>query len=56
MEGSYDRHLVRDALVTKDMTFGRSGWARALTGAGLGVQVAAGALRRVTVREQGVVG
>jgi muconate cycloisomerase len=56
VEGSYDRHLVREALGTTEMTFGRGGWARALTGSGLGVEVDAGALTRVTVREQGVVG
>jgi muconate cycloisomerase len=52
VEGSYDRHLVREALGTHDITFGRGGWARALTGPGLGIEVDAAALKRVTVRSE----
>ena len=37
LEGSYDRHLVREALGTTDLTFGWGGWAPALAGPGLGV-------------------
>ena len=37
LEGSYDRHLVREALGTRDLTFGRGGRAAALPGPGLGV-------------------
>ena len=51
-EGSYDRHLVREALGTRDLTFRWGGWAPALTGAGLGIDVDAAALERVTVRQQ----
>ena len=39
LEGSYDRHLVREALGTRDFTFGRGGWAPALPGPGLGVTI-----------------
>jgi len=31
---SYDKHLVREALATKDITFGWGGWAHALPGPG----------------------
>src|SRR5262249_43494569 len=37
LEGSYDRHLVREPLGQKDITFGWGGWAPALPGPGLGV-------------------
>ncbi len=56
LEGSYDRHLVREALGTKDVTFGRGGRAPALPGPGLGVTVDAKALERVTVRKEALVG
>jgi L-Ala-D/L-Glu epimerase len=52
LEGSYDRHLLREALGTKDITFRRGGWAPALTGPGLGIDVDPKALERVTVRRQ----
>src|SRR5207237_3699563 len=39
LEGSYDRHLVREALGTEDLTFRWGGWAPALAGPGLGVTV-----------------
>jgi L-Ala-D/L-Glu epimerase / N-acetyl-D-glutamate racemase len=52
LEGSYDRHLVREALATKDLTFGWGGWARALPGPGLGITLDLQALQRVTVREE----
>jgi L-alanine-DL-glutamate epimerase-like enolase superfamily enzyme len=52
VEGSYDRHLVTEALGTRDLTFGRGGWARALTAPGLGMDVDEAALQRVTVRSQ----
>ncbi len=50
LEGSYDRHLVRERLTVQDLTFGRRGLATALTGPGLGVEIDEAALRRVTVR------
>ncbi len=52
VEGSYDRHLVREALGTRDITFRWGGWAPALTGPGLGIDVDPAALARVTVRQQ----
>src|SRR5207247_8403171 len=56
LEGSYDRHLVREALGTRDLTFRWGGWAPALEGPGLGVTVDARALARVTVRKESLVG
>jgi L-alanine-DL-glutamate epimerase-like enolase superfamily enzyme len=55
LEGSYDRHLVREALATKDLTFGWGGWAKALPGPGLGIALDQQALQRVTVREDTLV-
>lgn len=52
LEGSYDRHLVRERLTMQDITFGRGGIAPALTGPGLGVDIDQIALQRVTVRQQ----
>jgi muconate cycloisomerase len=51
LEGSYDRHLVREALATTDLTFGRGGKAKALPGSGLGISIDLAALRRVTISE-----
>ena len=56
VEGSYDRHLVREALGTTDFTFGWGGWAPALPGPGLGVTVNPAALQRVTVRKEALLG
>jgi muconate cycloisomerase len=52
LEGSYDRHLVREALATRDLTFGRGGKAPALAGPGLGVALDSRALERVMVRKE----
>ncbi len=52
LEGSYDRHLVREALGTHDLTFGRGGKAAVLPGPGSGVTVDGAALERVTVRKE----
>lgn len=51
VEGSYERHLVRERLTFEDLTFGRGGFADALTGPGLGITVDPAALKRVTVAE-----
>jgi muconate cycloisomerase len=56
LEGSYDKHLVREALGTRDLTFRWGGWARALPGPGLGVEVDPRALERVTVRKEALLG
>lgn len=51
LEGSYDRHLVREPLTTQDLTFRRRGLAESLPGPGLGVDIDLAALQRVTVRQ-----
>jgi muconate cycloisomerase len=56
LEGSYDRHLVREALGTSDLTFGWGGWAPALPGPGLGVTLDTAVLQRVTVRKEALLG
>jgi muconate cycloisomerase len=48
-EGSYDRHLVREALGQQDLTFRRGGQAPALAGPGLGIELDPAALKRVMV-------
>jgi L-alanine-DL-glutamate epimerase-like enolase superfamily enzyme len=52
LEGSYDRHLVCEALATQDLTFGWGGWAKALPGPGLGITLDPVALQRVTLRQE----
>jgi muconate cycloisomerase len=52
LEGSYDRHLVRERLTVEDLTFGFGGQAPALTGPGLGVSIDPAAVERVTVRRE----
>ncbi|HEV3260435.1 MAG TPA: dipeptide epimerase [Gemmataceae bacterium] len=56
VEGSYDRHLVREPLGTADITFGWGGWAPALPGPGLGVTIDPPALKRVTIRKEPLLG
>lgn len=56
LEGSYDRHLVREALGDEDITFGKGGWAPMLTGCGTGVKVVPERLASVTVRTVSLVG
>ena len=56
VEGSYDRHLVAEALSTNDLTFGHGGWAPLLVGSGLGVQISPAALARVIVRKESLLG
>ncbi len=56
VEGSYDKHLVREALATEDITFGWGGWAPALMGPGLGVTIDPAALQRVAVRKEVLLG
>lgn len=56
VEGSYDRHLVREPLGLSDITFGWGGWARTLPGPGLGVELDPAALQRVTVRKEALIG
>lgn len=49
LEGSFDRFLVAERLTVNDLTFRRGGWAPALRGPGLGVEIDRSALDRVTV-------
>jgi muconate cycloisomerase len=56
VEGSYDRHLVCEALATEDITFRWGGWAPALAGPGLGVRINPQALQRVTIRKEPLLG
>jgi muconate cycloisomerase len=49
VEGSYDRHLLRELLTNEDMTFGFGGRAPALQGPGLGVTVNRDVLERLTL-------
>jgi L-Ala-D/L-Glu epimerase / N-acetyl-D-glutamate racemase len=56
VEGSYDRHLVREALGASDLTFRWGGWAPALPGPGLGIAVDPAALERVTIRKEALLG
>ena len=51
LEGSYERHLVKERLTVEDLTFGRGGYAEALTRPGLGVTIDVEALKRVTQSE-----
>jgi L-alanine-DL-glutamate epimerase-like enolase superfamily enzyme len=52
VEGSYDRHLVKESLATEDLTFGWGGRGSLLVHSGLGMTVDAAALERVTVRKE----
>jgi muconate cycloisomerase len=52
LEGSYDRHLVRNRLTVEDLTFGWKGKARAIVGPGLGVTVDRDQLERSTVERR----
>jgi muconate cycloisomerase len=56
LEGSYDRHLVREALGTDDLTFRRGGWASALVACGLSFTVDPHALAQVMVRKESLFG
>ncbi len=38
-EGSFDRHLLKDFIADPDVTFGRGGWAPAITSPGLGINI-----------------
>jgi L-Ala-D/L-Glu epimerase len=56
LEGSYDSRLVREALGKKNITFGWGGWAPALAGGGLGIEIDEAALKRVTFRSEQILG
>ena len=52
LEGSYDRHILRELLTREDVTFGYGGRAAALPGPGLGVTICPDVLKRLMVRQQ----
>lgn len=52
LEGSFDRYLVAERLTVEDLTFGRGGYAKALSGPGLGVTVDRAAVDRVEVERR----
>lgn len=54
VEGSYDRHVLRENLIEEDVTFGYGGRAAPLTGPGLGVTVNPEKLERMTVAHKEV--
>jgi muconate cycloisomerase len=56
LEGSYDRHLVREPLGRRDVSFHWGGWAAALVAPGLGVAIDPSAVERVTVVKEPLVG
>jgi muconate cycloisomerase len=56
VEGSFDRHLVRERLSHEDITFGRGGWAPTLAGSGLGVIINPAAVERVTIAREALLG
>ncbi|MCE9532283.1 MAG: dipeptide epimerase [Planctomycetes bacterium] len=56
LEGSYDRHLVKEALGKQDITFGWGGCAPALNSIGLGIMIDPQALARVTERKDVLLG
>jgi len=51
VEGSFDRHLVKEPLTTTDLTFGFGGMAPVLKQHGLGVTIDPAAVERVTVKQ-----
>lgn len=52
LEGSFDRFLVREPLTHENLTFGRGGYAPALTSPGMGITIDRVALQRVTQAER----
>jgi muconate cycloisomerase len=56
VEGSYDRHLVKEPLTAEDLTFGWGGKAPLLVGSGLGVAIDAAAVERVAARKEQLLG
>ncbi|MCA9040504.1 MAG: dipeptide epimerase [Planctomycetaceae bacterium] len=52
LEGSYDRFLVKENLLHKDITFGWGGKAPALTGPGLGIDIDTAAIDQLKQQEQ----
>lgn len=55
IEGSFDRHLMRETLAYEDLTFGRGGWASSLGGCGHGAWVDTDAVDRLATRTETLV-
>ncbi|MCM2369156.1 enolase C-terminal domain-like protein [Aporhodopirellula aestuarii] len=51
-EGSADRHLLKDSIINESITFGRGGWAPAITAPGLGITVDEQALSRFVLQNR----
>jgi muconate cycloisomerase len=49
VEGSYDRYILKTNLTRQDITFGRGGWARPLSGPGLGIVINPDRLEQMAV-------
>jgi muconate cycloisomerase len=56
LEGSYDRHLVKERLGKEDITFGWGGWAPVLNSIGLAIKIDPQSLARVTLRKEVLLG
>ena len=56
VEGSYDRHLVKESLSKEDLTFGWGGRGPLLVHSGLGITLDAAALANVIVRKEQLLG
>jgi len=54
VEGSYDRHVLRENLIDRDITFRHGGRGEPLPGVGLGIMVDPDALARMTVNHREV--
>jgi L-alanine-DL-glutamate epimerase-like enolase superfamily enzyme len=52
VEGSYDRHILKGNVTSRDITFGYGGRARPLAGPGLGVDIEQSALESMTVESR----
>jgi len=52
MEGSYDRHLLKELVTNEDVTFGYGGVAPALVGPGLGVTINQAVFARLVTRQE----
>jgi muconate cycloisomerase len=52
LEGSFDRHILREPFGTPDITFGYGGKAQPLTGPGLGIDIDQEKLDAVTLTRE----
>ena len=52
LEGSYDRHILKERLTDEDLTFGYGGWAPSFAGPGLGITVQPATVARTASRQQ----